>query len=60
MSLFSWFTAVGSFVGLVTGMIGLFKSLMDDRPFSYLWAPPECPVLFGSGRPDRFEPPPDS
>lgn len=36
MSLFSWFTAIGSFVGLMTGMIGLFKAFMDDRPFSYL------------------------
>lgn len=36
MSLFAWFTAIGSSVGLVTGMIGLFKAFMDGRPFSYL------------------------
>jgi hypothetical protein len=36
MHFLSWFTVVGSFVGLVTGIIGLFKAFMDDRPFSYL------------------------
>ncbi|HEY7299543.1 MAG TPA: hypothetical protein VH684_16680 [Xanthobacteraceae bacterium] len=36
MTLFSWFTGIGSFVGLVTGIIGAFKAFMDDRPFSYV------------------------